>query len=47
MDSWNTVSRREAASGTAVERGERVIVEDIEQSPIFVGTPALAIQRKV
>ncbi len=47
IDSWNTVSRREGASGTAVERGERVIVQDIEQSPIFVGTPALEIQRKV
>ena len=47
IDSWNTLSRREGASGTAVERGERVIVQDIEQSPIFVGTPALEIQRKV
>ncbi len=30
--------------GAALRRGKRVIVEDIEQSSIFIGTPALEIQ---
>ncbi|MDD1757423.1 MAG: response regulator, partial [Methanotrichaceae archaeon] len=46
IDFWNSVSRGQGACGTALERGERIIVEDIEQSPIFVGTPALEIQLK-
>jgi PAS domain-containing protein len=29
-----------------LERGKRVIVEDVEQSPVFVGTPGLEIQLK-
>ena len=32
--------------GAALRRGKRVIVEDIEQSSIFIGTPALEIQLK-
>ncbi|HUH65433.1 MAG TPA: ATP-binding protein, partial [Syntrophales bacterium] len=32
--------------GTALERGERAIVEDVEHSPIFIGTEALDIQRR-
>jgi PAS domain S-box-containing protein len=31
------------ACGTALQRGERVIVEDVVNSPIFVGTPALEV----
>jgi signal transduction histidine kinase len=46
LDFWNSVSKGQGACGTALERGERVIVEDVEQSPIFVGTPALEIQLK-
>jgi PAS domain S-box-containing protein len=34
------------ARGAAVRRGERVIVEDIERSPIQIGPEALAIKRK-
>jgi PAS domain S-box-containing protein len=33
----------EAACGVAMQRGERVIVEDVRQSPIFVGTLALEV----
>jgi two-component sensor histidine kinase/HAMP domain-containing protein len=44
LDYWNTVSKGKGACGTALSRGERVIIEDIEQSPIFAGTPALEIQ---
>jgi PAS domain S-box-containing protein len=32
-----------AAPGNALHRGERVIVENIENSPIFMGTPELAV----
>jgi PAS domain S-box-containing protein len=46
IEFWNAVAKGRGVCGTALERGERVIVEDIEQSPIFVGTPALDIQRK-
>jgi serine phosphatase RsbU (regulator of sigma subunit) len=34
------------ACGTAHKLGKRVIVEDIEQSPLFVGTPGLDIHRR-
>jgi PAS domain-containing protein len=44
LDFWNSTSKGKGACGTALERGERVIVEDVEQSPIFAGTPALEIQ---
>ncbi|WP_422150378.1 PAS domain S-box protein, partial [Methanoregula sp.] len=44
LNYWNSVSRGKGTCGTALARGERVIVEDIEQSPIFIGTPALDIQ---
>jgi PAS domain S-box-containing protein len=45
VDYWNA----ELSSGAchqAFERGERVIVEDVEQDPLFVGTPALQIHRQ-
>jgi PAS domain S-box-containing protein len=44
IEFWNSVSKGRGSCGTALERGERVIVEDIEQSPIFAGTPALEKQ---
>ena len=46
LDFWNTVSVGQGTCGTALERGERVVVEDVERSPIFVGTPALEIQQR-
>jgi signal transduction histidine kinase/PAS domain-containing protein len=46
LDFWSTVSKGKGTCGTALERGERVIVEDVEQSSIFIGTPALDIQLK-
>ena len=45
IDYWNTVSKGRGACGTALERGERVIVEDVDQSPMFTGTD-LEMQRK-
>jgi PAS domain S-box-containing protein len=46
LDFWNSVVEGKGVCGTALRRSERVIVEDIEQSPIFVGTDALEIQLK-
>jgi PAS domain S-box-containing protein len=46
IDFWSRVAAGQGTCGTALTRGERIIVEDVEQSPIFVGTPALAIQRR-
>jgi PAS domain S-box-containing protein len=46
VDHWNLVGRGKGACGAASARGERVIVEDVEKSPIFVGAPELEIQRK-
>jgi len=46
LDFWNRVVEGKGVCGTALGRGERVIVEDIEHSPIFVGTEALEIQLK-
>jgi PAS domain S-box-containing protein len=44
LDYWERVAKGQGTCGTALERGERVIVEDLEQSPIFMGTAALEIQ---
>jgi PAS domain S-box-containing protein len=41
---WQSVVQAHGACGTALARGERVVVEDITQSPIFAGTDALAVQ---
>ncbi|MCB0168739.1 MAG: PAS domain S-box protein [Anaerolineae bacterium] len=43
---WNSVTKGKGVCGTALELGERIIVEDVEQSPLFLGTPALDIQRQ-
>jgi PAS domain S-box-containing protein len=46
IDFWNEVTAGHGTCGTALKRGERVIVEDVEHCPIFVGTPALEMQLK-
>lgn len=46
LEFWNEVHEGEGVCGTALETGKRVIVEDVEQSPIFIGTPALDVQLK-
>ena len=43
---WDRASAGQGTCGTALARGERVIVEDVEQCEIFIGTPALEIQRR-
>jgi len=46
IEYWEAVSAGQGACGTSIALGERVIVEDVEHSSIFAGTPALAIQLK-
>ncbi len=46
LDFWNSVVEGHGVCGTALGHGERVVVEDIEKSPTFVGTDALEIQLK-
>ncbi|HEX7688187.1 MAG TPA: ATP-binding protein [Burkholderiaceae bacterium] len=46
LEYWNAVAKGHGACGTALARRERVVVEDVERSPIFVGTPGLDIQRR-
>jgi PAS domain S-box-containing protein len=43
LDFFSQVHKGEAACGTVLKRMERVIVEDVMTSPIFVGTPALKV----
>lgn len=40
---FNRVHTGEAACGAAIQRGERVIVEDVATSPVFAGKPALGV----
>ena len=43
LDFFNSVPEGSAACGRALERRERVIVEDVSRSPIFAGTEALDV----
>ncbi|WP_161821480.1 PAS domain S-box protein [Sporotomaculum syntrophicum] len=43
LDYFAVVEQETGCSGTALQRGERVIVEDVTRSPIFAGTPALEV----
>jgi PAS domain S-box-containing protein len=45
LERFDVVRDDEAACGTAMRTSTRVVVEDVEESPIFVGTPALAALR--
>lgn len=44
LDFWNAVAEGQGACGTAMKNAKRMIVEDVTQSPIFVGTSALDVQ---
>ncbi len=44
LDFWNRVYEGQGSCHNALETGQRVIVEDITKSPIFVDTPALQAQ---
>ena len=43
LEFFASVPGEQAACGTALQRGERVIVDDVLNSAIFVGTPALDV----
>jgi len=43
---WETVVQGQGACGVALAQSRRVLVDDVERSPIFVGTPALEVQRR-
>jgi PAS domain S-box-containing protein len=44
LEFFNAVHEGEAACGAVLQKRERVVVEDVTTSPIFVGTPALDVQ---
>lgn len=46
LDYWNSVSDGGGVCGNALASRARVIVDDVERSPIFIGTPSLEIQLK-
>ena len=46
VDYWSTVGQGDGVCVTVLEHNARVVVEDVEQSPIFTGTPGLEIQLK-
>ena len=43
LDFFNQVGDAESACGTAMTSGQRVIIEDVANSTIFAGTPALGV----
>ena len=43
LDFFDSVEQGEAACGTALQRGERVVVPDVLESAIFAGTPSLEV----
>lgn len=43
LEYFNAVQHGHAACGTALQSGQRVVVEDVATSPVFVGTPALDV----
>jgi hypothetical protein len=43
LEFFDDVHSEQAACGTALQRAERVIVDDVLKSPIFEGTPALEV----
>lgn len=43
---WQHTGKDHGAYRTALNQGQRIIVEDVEQSPVFMGTPELDAMRK-
>jgi len=43
LDFFDNVHTGEAACGTALQTGEQVVVEDVTESPIFLGTDSLEV----
>jgi PAS domain S-box-containing protein len=43
---WETEAQGQGACGAALAHARSIVVEDVERSPIFAGTPALEVQRR-
>src|SRR5262245_35607787 len=43
LEYFNAVQDGQAACGTALRRGRRVVIEDVTTSPVFVGSPELDV----
>lgn len=46
LEFWSSVRAGEGCCGAALKGGGRIVVADVDRSPIFAGTPALEIQRR-
>jgi PAS domain S-box-containing protein len=46
LDFFASAENRASICGEATKRGERVVVPDVEASPLFAGTPSLVILRE-
>ncbi|QWV93276.1 PAS domain S-box protein [Geomonas oryzisoli] len=46
IDYWQQTAQGKGTCGASAAIGQRIVVEDVEQSDIFVGTDALEIQRR-
>lgn len=46
VDFWNEITAGNSSCGTALASGKRVIISDVEQSPVFIGTRGLEMQRR-
>ncbi len=46
VDYWNSPSAAMGACAAAYATGERVVIEDVEKSPIFSGSSALDVQQR-
>lgn len=46
LDYWSAIPKGTGTCGTAYQRGDMVVVDDVETSPIFAGKPELEIQRR-
>lgn len=44
---WRSVEEGQGSCGTALRQKQRVVIEDVETSSIFAGTPGLAVQLKI
>jgi two-component system CheB/CheR fusion protein len=44
LEFWKAVDESQGSCGAALKSGECVVVEDVAQSPIFAGKPALEVQ---
>ena len=40
LEYWIAVRQDQGSCGVALKQGERVVVEDVQRSPIFADTPA-------